>query len=341
MREEQEGIATELPAFLAALRAGGGVAQDFHVGVVTTSVYLHADTGSQVQLVDYANFGQAGRLRVVPETDGERVLRGDDPDLAAKFSRLVQQGTTGSGQETPFEAALLAVTPPLSTRPQAEGGNDGFLRDGARLLVVLVTDEDDCSERARPPKVVIGTDSARDYCTEQAAKLTPVEEYVSLFRSLTDSQGNPREVLWASIAPVALSDLRAELVVENGQVRNVDCPNSQGPGLRQRAMAEAFDPRVRNLDSICRSSYRDSLIRIAAIANANQVVEVSNVPDPALLQVKLTRADDTTQFCTVAGGGISYEPPTAQGQKGRVRFSPDCPRRTDDKRVELQLICVQ
>src|SRR5687768_4413558 len=33
MREEQDAVATELPAFIAALQQGSGVAQDFNVGV--------------------------------------------------------------------------------------------------------------------------------------------------------------------------------------------------------------------------------------------------------------------------------------------------------------------
>jgi hypothetical protein len=256
-----------------------------------------------------------------------------------KFRALIQQGTLGSGQETPFEAALLAVTPPLSETPLAEGGNGGFLRDGARLLVVVVSDEDDCSERARPPQVVVEADSTRDWCTEQSDKLTPVADYVAAFGALKDSTGAPREVLWATIGPVALSDKRAEAVVED-KVRNADCPTSQGPGFRQRAMAEAFDPGLRNLDSICRSDYRDSLIAIAAIANENQTVEVSNLPDPQLLKVELTRADGTVQACTQANGGFTYEAPASEGQKGRIRFSDSCPRLTDDRKVELKLLCV-
>src|SRR3712207_5355185 len=45
MAEEQQGIATELPAFIEELRKGAGVVQDFQVGVVTTSVYQNAQAG--------------------------------------------------------------------------------------------------------------------------------------------------------------------------------------------------------------------------------------------------------------------------------------------------------
>lgn len=347
MREEQEGVATELPEFIRALQAGGGLTQDFRVGLVTTSVYQQAIVPGGIDYRDFSAIGEAGQLRPVPEADGRiradapRWIEGTDTELLPKFQRLIQQGTFGSGQETPFEAALLAVTEPLISTDPSESGNAGFLRDGARLLVVVVSDEDDCSERARPPLVAVGTDPSRDWCNEREEDLTPVADYVAAFSSLTDSTGAAREVLWASIAPVALDDKRAEAVVDGDQLRNVGCPTSRGPGLRQRAMAEAFDPSLRNLDSICRPSYRESLIAIAAIANENQTVEVKNLPDPGLLQVRITRGDGTVQTCTESNGGFTYSPPVIEGEVGRIHFSADCPRRTDDQSVELMLLCAE
>ncbi len=347
MQEEQEGVALELPEFVRALQAGGGLTQDFRVGLITTSVYQNADINGTLVYAEFSNQGHSGRLRPVPEPDGQiradsaRWLEGTDPLLVPRFQRLVQQGTSGSGQETPFEATLLAVTPPLTLVAPSEGGNAGFLRDGARLLVVVVSDEDDCSGRARPPRVSVGTSQARDWCNEQSDRLTPVAAYAEALLSLTDSTGAPREILWASIAPVGLSDKGAEAVVDNGQVRNADCSTSRGPGLRQRAMAAIFDPGLRNLDSICRSSYRQNLIDIAAIANENQTVEVSNLPDPALLQVRITRADGSVQLCTAGNGGFTYSAPVLEGEKGRIHFSSECPRRTDDRRVDLALLCAE
>ncbi|MBS1152535.1 MAG: putative lipoprotein, partial [Myxococcaceae bacterium] len=109
MREEQEGVARELTAFIDELKKGGGVAQDFNIGVITTAVYQHTFSGGIDFNREYP--GQSGKLQAVPdsELDGgvilgtgtERVLNGNDPALVTKFARLVQQGTRGSGQETP------------------------------------------------------------------------------------------------------------------------------------------------------------------------------------------------------------------------------------------------
>lgn len=344
MSDEQAAIARELPAFLEALRQGNGVEQDFRVGVITTSVYLRGtfDTGEVFKLYN----DQGGRLQPVKDVAGlptaERFLEGTDPELLEKFRRLVKQGVGGSGQEAPFEAARLALTPPLSTLPLAEGGNGGFLRDGARLLVVVVSDEDDCSSTERPPPVAVSEDTARDLCHEEAERLTPVSEYVRLFHNLVDGTGATREVLWATIGPVALGDKRAEQVLDSTSkgkyVRNADCPTSFGAGYRQRELAERFDSGLENLDSICRADFRDTLVAIASLARSSQSIEVVNLPDPRLAQVRVTRADGSVQLCSVAGGQLTYEP-SAEGRPARLYFQSSCPRLLTDTRLEVKLLC--
>lgn len=362
MAQEQEAVARELPAFLQALKQGGGVSQDFHVGVITTAVYLNPEPTTGLAYREYPD--HAGRLQPIPAEPGsgnngaqfvdgrfvgfppgaERILRGDDPEVVSKLTLLVQQGVRGSGQETPFEAARLAVSEPLVSTPLEQGGNAGFLRDGAKLLIVVVADEDDCSEQERPPEVTVGPDQSIDYCNDQGAKLTPVGEYASFFKNLRDATGALREVVWATIGPVHLADKSAVAIQDSlpdgGTIlRNAGCGTSFGPGLRQREMAERFDVTLDNLDSICRASYYDTLLRIAAIATASQSVELDNVPDPRLLQAVITRVDDSVQTCTFASGDLRYEEGSGD-RKGRVFFEASCPRRADDKNLELRLICI-
>jgi len=346
MAEEQAAIATELPAFVSELRQGGGVAQDFRVGVITTSVYRRSFFNNREDYREYPE--EAGHLRPVPTASGgastERFIEGADLELLPKFERLVKQGTSGSGQETPFEAVRLAVASPLATTPLEQGGNGGFLRDGARLLVVVVTDEEDCSSTQRPPPVTLTEDTSRDLCSEQAASLTSVDEYFNVFQGLRDSKGAAREVIWATVGPVALSDKRAGIVKDvtpSGTfVRNVECPTSYGPGFRHRAMSERFDSQLRNLDSICKSSYRDTLVAIAELAAVPQSIEVMNLPDPRLARVDLTRADGTVQMCSVAAGSLRYDA-SGEDRPARLFFLGDCLRRADDKAIEVKLFCAE
>ena len=345
MAEEQAAVATELPAFLEELRKGSAVVvQDFRVGVITTSVYQRASTPQGDQLTYFTE--ESGRLQPVPDAEGRptaaRFIDDEDPQMLEKFRRLVVRGTEGSGQESHFEAVRLAVSPPLTETPVEQGGNGGFLRDGARLLVVVVSDEEDCSSTQRPPPVALTADASRDLCHEQADKLTSLDEYLALFRSIDDGRGSRREVLWTTIGPVALTDKRAEKVVEQTPegpvVRNADCPTSFGAGFRLRGMAERFDTGLRNLDSICRPNYREMLVSIATLAASGQSVDVVNLPDPRLAQVRITRADGSVQTCSVAGGGVTYTPSTER-HAARLYFQSSCPRRLDDRKIDIQLLC--
>jgi hypothetical protein len=348
MAPSQEGVARELTGFVTRIRQGGGVRQDFQVGVVTTSVYQHTTFAG----TDFVRLfpQQSGKLRPVPEvldggalvleTTNERVLSGDDPDLVRKFSLLARQGIAGSGQETPFEAARLALLGEPATIPLALGGNQGFLRDGSRLLVVVLSDEDDCSETVRPPKVAVTNDPSVADCQAEGALLTSVAEYHHLFTTqLGNADGTPREITWAEIAPVGRTTKAAMLVLEGGQVRNLDCPTSHGAGLRHRAMAELFDPSLRNLDSICNDSFQQTLLNIAELAGVSQTVEVTGIPDERLLQAVITRQDGSVQNCTVSNGGIQAFSRQDGGSVSRLQFGGVCQRRADDLALAFKLLC--
>jgi hypothetical protein len=352
MSEEQAGVAAELPAFIAELTKGGGVVQDFQVGVITTSVYAAAVRSGTLY---YTAYPEGGWLQLMPLVDGGpgevRFLPSTDPELVPRFSLLVASvGINGSGQETPFEATRIAVTGQDFNTVLPDGGNPnvGFLRDGARLLVVVVSDEDDCSEEVRPPLVRYNSVDGQNYCVVHQDLLTPVGDYYTLFQSLPDGLGRLREVVWAAIAPVSRADKVAQGVpgtLADGTpiIQNIDCPTSAAPGYRHRAMAYTFDPSLENLSSICDASYHQALVDVARRAAASQTLELDqNVPDPALLQITIVRADGSTDVCTVANNGIRYEA-GVDGGLPRVHFRSDaqvdCLRRASDTQVTVRLFC--
>ena len=349
MREEQEAVARELTAFIDEIKNSGGVPTEFNVGVITTAVYLNGRVGGQPFVLNYPK--QNGKLRPVPAQlpdggldldppGGQRLLSGTDPDLIPKFARLIRQGTTGSGQETPFEAVRLAVLSDLARTPIANGGNQEFLRDGARLLVVVLTDEDDCSETVRPPLVSVGDNGAIADCTANEMSLTTVSEYHRMFtEDLKNSDGTAKEVIWTAIAPVSITTKAALALVDNGQVRNIDCPTSNQAGFRHRQMAEMFDNSLINLDSICRSSFRDTLINIAQLASVAQTIEIKNVPDENLMKFIITRKTGEVQNCTIANGGIVNFSRNTEGTAAKVQFGNQCRRRADDATIVVKMLC--
>jgi hypothetical protein len=356
MTAKQERVAQQLIAFVDELQKSGGLRKDFHVGVITTSVYLHGKTATGSFWVTYNE--QAGRLRPIPnarpvadggteydtETNNARFIDGDDPDLVAKFTRLVHQGDTGSGQETPFEAVRLALVSDLATTPIADGGNAEFFRDGARLAIVVVSDEDDCSEQVQPPPwesiVTIQSDHKIDDCLDGMNSLTKVIDYYKAFR------GSGREILWAEIAPVGLGDTKQVqkiLDVDAGEVRNIDCPDSFAPGFRHRQMAELFDLQL--LDSVCRTSYQETLLRIADQAGVAQRLGLTQVPDVGVLQLVITRGDGTQKVCTFAQGldggtdGFRLAPDSGTAGNVEIEFQGECLRRANDTNVDVRLLC--
>ena len=75
------------------------------------------------------------------QLEGERrYLSNSQPNLAQSFECVANIGTHGSGAERPMLATLEALSEPLN----APGGCDeGFLRDDAILIVIVITDEED------------------------------------------------------------------------------------------------------------------------------------------------------------------------------------------------------
>jgi hypothetical protein len=64
-------------------------------------------------------------------------------ELETKFACVAQIGTGGDGNERPMAALSAALSPPIN---QPGACNEGFLRDDALLVVVIITDEQDDHE---------------------------------------------------------------------------------------------------------------------------------------------------------------------------------------------------
>ncbi|MFN7130597.1 MAG: hypothetical protein ACK4N5_00845 [Myxococcales bacterium] len=364
MTRKQEELAASLEQFVNTLK-NAEIRQDFQVGIVTTGIWQLTAEDKGVPLLWPE---ESGRLQTRARQDGTqtpKVLRSDSPSFLDDFKAAVRVGNQGSGHETHLEAAWRAVgnvpvgggeTRALIDIPQEEGGNKGFLRDGARLLIITVTDEDDCSERRDRPTVEIGPDYRIDYCDKQQDKLTPVSEYAALFRGLRDSLLRPREVSFAAIAPVGRANREVyrvdDFIIDpdgNQQpgFHNIDCPTSLGVGRRIVDFARLFaDVRV-NVDSICNSDYQNTLIAFARFVEATNEYELKvPPPDPNLMLIDLVRGDGSVQHCAYretapsdpSHGWFEYEPATAE-TKARVKLRGRCARRPDDKRLEFKLVC--
>ncbi|MBT3220566.1 MAG: hypothetical protein HN348_15885 [Proteobacteria bacterium] len=153
MTEEQSILSGGFDKFIAEIESTG---TDFHLGVITTSF----ETGDT----------ERGKLLGDPP-----VITSDD-DYMNLFANRVQVGFEGSNKEKGLEAAVYALSPVMTT-----GYNTGFLRPEAELLVVIVSDEDDCSDNG-----ALDGEHQR-LCYTERDRLTPVSAFVSDLRELKSS----------------------------------------------------------------------------------------------------------------------------------------------------------
>jgi hypothetical protein len=126
---------------------------NFHLGVVTTDF----------------EYDDSDRGRLV----GDPAVITADDDYVNLFTERVLVGLNGSGKEKGLEAAEYALSASMTT-----GFNRGFFREEANLLIVFVSDEDDCSDDGA---LGLADNTA---CYSQRDKLVPVPEYVERFQAL-------------------------------------------------------------------------------------------------------------------------------------------------------------
>lgn len=157
MREEQENLAANFAAFIDALAGSGG---DYQLAVVTTdpgSVLNGCGTGSgfecggfsttvysdqfpfefENQLLDACEELPISAACFQPDDDGRTIITSDLPpaELEASFQEAIQVGTCGAGSERGLSTMASALD------EARNGCNTGFLRPGANLIVVFVSDE--------------------------------------------------------------------------------------------------------------------------------------------------------------------------------------------------------
>ncbi len=165
MEAEQERLARRFDTFIEYMDEVETM-MDFHLGVITTD--LSEDNPDR------------GKLLGTPA-----VLTRDTLDYVEKFKERILVGIEGWGMEKGLEASFVALSEPM-----VSDANAGFMREGAMLVLIYVSDENDCSDRGALP--------SEDYCYLPAYQddLVSVAEYVASFREI---KGDPELVMGFAI----------------------------------------------------------------------------------------------------------------------------------------------
>jgi hypothetical protein len=139
MGPHQQNLIDSYDGFVEGISNYFGQDRDFHIGVISTDAYKYnADACqefgaliTQVPTADYSGIDDC-----TPYADGSRFMTEAD-DLATKFPCTANVKAGGDMTPRPVRAAVAAIQPAIN---DVGGCNEGFVRDDALLVLVLITD---------------------------------------------------------------------------------------------------------------------------------------------------------------------------------------------------------
>lgn len=311
MQNEQEKLGEGFPALVRALDALDPPIS-WRVAVMTTSVDerfgpCDPDDPSSPAWCS-ASFGGTGFacesrkcVRRFPDRAGQLLAAPGNPavldrdqlsasDITWLFSQKVQVPLDGSRQEQPLRAVKIAL----------EGDSlDGFRRPDARLVVYVVSDEDDCSDSSEQTLAIELTSGGEiDHCAVGTG-LDRVTDWVRWFSTqgdvalgavvgLAPGSQSPGQCVDDSCAlsctqPAGLAVCEQQCQGALLPQRCIDeciaeCDNfcgSQAPGHR---LASAVRSLSGPLASICESDYGPALARLARVLGIPERIELPSTP---------------------------------------------------------------
>ena len=275
----QQALLGAIPTLEAALKSPASTA-DFHIGVVTTDLGAGPYTLPNCHLC-----GDNGRLHQNPSLCPMGNLFMTNSywgTMAENFQCLASAGEQGCGFEQPLESAAIFLT--------TQSISAGFLRPDASLVIVVVTNEDDCSAKDRklfdPSDTSLGlVDSFRCFqhgitcnindptqpgprtnCTPiVGGKLRDVSSYASLFKSTKPAGRVGLVVLAGPPTPVSVSFAGSNADV-NPSCKLALVVASAAPGIRLKALTDAFGS-LGKFHSIC-GSFSAAMTDVATMAHS-------------------------------------------------------------------------
>lgn len=187
MANSQQNLADNFPSFISNFQSSGF---DFKIAVTTSDAYMAGPqwTPYYNQSPKPAVFRGGTQEEMAKFRDGLGanhsgffVIDPLTPNIDSVFITNVLQGIAGSGDERVIQSMKAALNSPL---------NPNFIRPGAFLAVVLVTDEDDFSHD--------GTANLENQYSNAA--LHPAQNYVDYLDSITSSSGASRRYTVNSVS---------------------------------------------------------------------------------------------------------------------------------------------
>ena len=200
--------------------------------------------GAALRVVDLIQITFAGFARdILPANQIRRGkwLERTDPNVDGTFSCVAKVGDDGPGIEMPLLAAEMAFSDAV-----ASGANTGFLRDDALLALVILTDEDDCSQERREVNELMSGQCARD-------ELTSVDRHLAFFDNLKDQRER-----WAAAViagPTSCTSANGDAAKANRLLEFIDKtgPNGVFSSICQSELSGALQDALETFEAACES----------------------------------------------------------------------------------------
>lgn len=297
----QETLSEATPAFLRQLEDAD---LDVRATVVTTDASRAVSIAPAIDSVDGC------------EDNTETIAKSGDDDWRTVIACNVNQGTEGNPASEPLEVTR-ALFADLDDRV-------GLFRDDARKVVVVVTNEDDCSSDG----TVDGNGSVRQACADAAAQgdLTDVAEIVDDLLSYAKSD--------RGVGLAVLSGPAAAL--EDGEVRPV-CSSRIGAVYGANRLEQAVELMGEQgfFGNLCRADFSGLLDELAQELALPQ--ETTFCVGRDMLQEPLAvsgRYDGDLAPIRVGDEGFVFLGETADCETGAIRVEPDALRGAESVEVE-------
>ncbi len=243
----QTNLVNNFQSFMTTFQSKGF---DYHLSVTTTDAYKSA--------ANYSNNANLAKFRdgVGTTHSGVFTITPSIMDPVSTFVTNATQGSSGAGDERAFSSLLASLNSPLNT---------GFVRPGAFLGVVILSDEDDFSSNTR-----VEGDDDHDY---NNPTLWTVDSVVSQLDALTASTDSARNYNVSAITVLDDTCRAAHAVAASSTII----------GKRYIQLANATNG---TLGSVCDTSYASVLNYIQQkIVELATSFKLTEIPDPSTLVI--------------------------------------------------------
>ncbi len=201
MDQEQTNLIQNFPKFIEVLegyKTSAGTQLKYRVGVTTTGVTRNYKEKTLGLALPMSTSGLDGVLQGQQKCGlQEPWIDGPGVNVSTEFSCIANVGINGSATEMPFAGMQDA----LVKQSEPGGPNHGFYRrdEGSLLVIVIITDEDDCSIRNGGTMVIPFTGSAACGGPNDIGVYTPQE----MRDWLDEHTGGPGRYVVVGIAGIA------------------------------------------------------------------------------------------------------------------------------------------